>query len=777
MTVDEVFKPYDNRRMWCNYALEAKYKKDENGNQVFDKNTKRPINPYPYNARERRKEARLHRSADPSGDKIWQFNRRDLAKASIGETAVFSRPKHGPDGPVLDAEGKQVFEEVSRAVIDGYGIKLGPVPEWEIDWRGKTCAGDENAPSAKVLAGIDIDNCIGPDGQMNQLAKDILERFPDTYAEVSISGKGIHLLMTVDPDTTIDWNKVKGEDLSPEYAGSDLEMYTCDRYFTLSENPVDGRVLPIAHKPAEFLAAHEHFTSDKVKAQREEIAANKSRLSELDYSSPEARAKREAADAAYRRQQVSRADFGSFDPENLTDEQVVAWMGSWRNGGSDLTSIAHGNFACTGGDASRACAMLVKGIAHANQFNPDIQSRAAQIDRIVRATGVEEAKWDRPLRSTTWGDYTIQKFLCDTPSRDAHCADDQTMGLLGAMARALGCEKPDYVAEYDRMQRKGQKREGGGKPGSRRRTGSLQSSAQNGPAKKQTREAPETAPHVQQSPAAKEGESGIAPPREQSRSGDLQESRAAADPGQLRRTAAARFAEGGADRYIALVAANPLMKTDNQILAFAQIQDGMTGPLNTPDRWQKEGREVTPDAAGVTVRLADPSDPLKTQEGKIYFESETTLADPEKTPAQAAGFRPEQILQALSETPQTPDDTLQAQKALISRIRTYVDRHPDFAAYTPPEKSATVNVSSQITARALGIPIEKARQPVLDGCSIPRIMKGASDIARQCTRTVTHAIQTGRPVQSRKAPAAQRGTVRTVSAKEPKHHTQAAMAR
>ncbi len=42
---------------------------------------------------------------------------------------------------------------------------------------------------------IDIDNSINEEGELSSLAKELLDKFPNTYAERSCSGKGIHIFL------------------------------------------------------------------------------------------------------------------------------------------------------------------------------------------------------------------------------------------------------------------------------------------------------------------------------------------------------------------------------------------------------------------------------------------------------------------------------------------------------------------------------------------------------------------------------------------------------
>ena len=99
------------------------------------------------------------------------------------------------------------MEAYERGGFDGVGIALGEVPGEEIR-----------------IAGIDLDK-LGNDPTTDPRAIDILAA-ADSYAELSPSGRGLHVLGTVRDAVTI----------KTEH----LEIYSAARYFTFTGNPVNG---------------------------------------------------------------------------------------------------------------------------------------------------------------------------------------------------------------------------------------------------------------------------------------------------------------------------------------------------------------------------------------------------------------------------------------------------------------------------------------------------------------------------------------------------------
>lgn len=74
------------------------------------------------------------------------------------------------------------------------------------------------------FVGIDIDHCIGPDGALSDLARDLIEK-SGSYAEISQSGTGVHIL-------------VKGKLSKPGFRTKSLEVYQANRYFAMTGNAI-----------------------------------------------------------------------------------------------------------------------------------------------------------------------------------------------------------------------------------------------------------------------------------------------------------------------------------------------------------------------------------------------------------------------------------------------------------------------------------------------------------------------------------------------------------
>ncbi len=85
------------------------------------------------------------------------------------------------------------------------------------------------------LVGIDIDHCRDAEGNLSELAKNIADRC-NSYTEYSPSGNGIHIWIEDSDIENI--KKCRNSDIG-------LEIYTKDRYFTVTGNHMDGSPLTI----------------------------------------------------------------------------------------------------------------------------------------------------------------------------------------------------------------------------------------------------------------------------------------------------------------------------------------------------------------------------------------------------------------------------------------------------------------------------------------------------------------------------------------------------
>ena len=77
--------------------------------------------------------------------------------------------------------------------------------------------------SADPYTGIDLDNCVGGDGEIALWALEIA-RYLDSYTELSATGTGLHIIVRGDVP-----NRRKG----------DIEVYSSKRFFTVTGHVVE----------------------------------------------------------------------------------------------------------------------------------------------------------------------------------------------------------------------------------------------------------------------------------------------------------------------------------------------------------------------------------------------------------------------------------------------------------------------------------------------------------------------------------------------------------
>jgi hypothetical protein len=104
------------------------------------------------------------------------------------------------------------------------------------------------------FVGIDLDDCLDPSGNLKAWAHGIIERFSDTYTEVSPSGEGLKI-----------WAKgqlpssVAGVSVGDGY----IEMYDRSRYFTVTGRAFRGSPFAIEDHAVDLISLHERLTGSK----------------------------------------------------------------------------------------------------------------------------------------------------------------------------------------------------------------------------------------------------------------------------------------------------------------------------------------------------------------------------------------------------------------------------------------------------------------------------------------------------------------------------------
>lgn len=267
------------------------------------------------------------------------------------------------------------FEQAKAAI--GKKAKMKAV-------QGKECNGIGFVLSAPYC-GIDIDHCINPQtGEITAEALDIIQTM-ESYTEISPSGTGVHIFYKNDGNTHKEWHKKK-----PIDEVQHLEMYQCDRYFT-----VTGKV----------------YQNYNTLCERSERASLIYQAYMQDEQPPTV-----TDNTAEQPKQIAF----KLTSEPLTDGEIIEKAMNAKNG-AEFLSLWRGDTSKYNGDESRADLALCNMLAFWSSGNADT------IDRLFRQSGLMRDKWDRKTGGTTYGEITIQKAINDctetyNPNRRAETA-------------------------------------------------------------------------------------------------------------------------------------------------------------------------------------------------------------------------------------------------------------------------------------------------------------------------------------------------------------------
>jgi hypothetical protein len=107
------------------------------------------------------------------------------------------------------------------------------------------------------LVGIDLDNCLHESGVPKDWAQPLLERFADSYSEVSPSGRGVKIWVRGSLPSAV--GKVHMDD-------GGIEMYDRSRYFCVTGQRFRGAPLQVEDHAADVLALHERLSRSHSRA-------------------------------------------------------------------------------------------------------------------------------------------------------------------------------------------------------------------------------------------------------------------------------------------------------------------------------------------------------------------------------------------------------------------------------------------------------------------------------------------------------------------------------
>src|SRR5688572_14049400 len=104
------------------------------------------------------------------------------------------------------------------------------------------------------LVGVDLDDCLGSDGNVKQWARGVVERFFDTYMEISPSGQGLKIWVRGTLPANVPGVKV---------GDGQIEMYDHGRYFAVTGCAFRGAPLQIEDHSGDLLLLYERLVGGR----------------------------------------------------------------------------------------------------------------------------------------------------------------------------------------------------------------------------------------------------------------------------------------------------------------------------------------------------------------------------------------------------------------------------------------------------------------------------------------------------------------------------------
>jgi putative DNA primase/helicase len=221
------------------------------------------------------------------------------------------------------------------------------------------------------FAGVDLDGCRGPDGEIAPWAQAIIERL-GSYTEVSPSGTGVHIVVRGALPDGARRRRVLGDAPGDGGKRPAIEIYDRARYFTVTGRHLPGTPRTVAERDAELKAVHAECVaapppangkgSGREGTPRDDAASSA-------WSDAELIARAERAENGDKFRRLWAGDISGYGSHSEADLALCGILHFW-----------------TGGDAAR-------------------------IDRLFRQSGLMRPKWDEKhfAGGRTYGQVTIER--------------------------------------------------------------------------------------------------------------------------------------------------------------------------------------------------------------------------------------------------------------------------------------------------------------------------------------------------------------------------------
>lgn len=231
--------------------------------------------------------------------------------------------------------------------------------------------------------GVDLDKCIDK--------VDFVDEFVDTlksYNEISMSGKGIHIIC-------------KGELPAGQRRKNNVEMYSSGRYFAMTGNIYNDKYCDIKECTEQIKPLHSKYLGEQTQ--------------KFDYKKTE----------------LEKVDF--------TDDELLEKARQSKNG-SLFQLLYNGNWEGIYKSQSEA------DLAFCNLLAFWTQRDYQQMDRIFRSSGLMRAKWDRITGGTTYGNTVIKRAINDCVSIYLPCTQAPNNSYSSNYSRE---KSPQSTKQYE----------------------------------------------------------------------------------------------------------------------------------------------------------------------------------------------------------------------------------------------------------------------------------------------------------------------------------------
>lgn len=318
---------------------------------------------------------------------LWKYEERDGRRTKVPyDPATGERARANDPGTFTNFERAAKVLERRPGLYDGPGIGL---------------FGD--------LVGVDIDHCIGADGTLSPLARDVLAAL-DSYAEKSPSGEGIHILCRA-PGMSFDaaLYYTKRSDLG-------LEIYVAGktaRYLTCTGDALTDT--PVRDCTPEVLAVLEKYMKKPGAATRDREVHMEATECDVD------------------------DETAAMDDAELLER--MRRSSTW----SKIERLLNGDWSDGYPSQSEADMALCNYLAFYTGKDP------AQMDRIFRESGLMRGKWDEERQGSTYGALTIRGAIAGCTS--VWTPDYRGEPEGGGVGRALDFLRSADMAHSSRYRR------------------------------------------------------------------------------------------------------------------------------------------------------------------------------------------------------------------------------------------------------------------------------------------------------------------------------------